>query len=148
MVMMAISPSRTSLWCRFSRGALGSLLLYAGIAKLWELGPFAEHIRDFGIVFDNLAKPLAASICVSEFVLGCGLLVNVRGALFAVVGLLCVFLAVLLYGIRLGLNIECGCLGVGYHVSLRFQALMDAGLLGWCYLVYRSCKSCESSRKT
>ena len=50
--------------------------------------------------------------------------------------LLLTFIGVLTYGIGLGLDIDCGCLGPGYHVSLRTQLLIDAGLVLCCGLVY------------
>ena len=48
-----------------------------------------------------------------------------------VVLLLGVFIGTLLYGIGMGLDIECGCLGPGYHVSLMTQLTIDLGMLVW-----------------
>ena len=140
-MIMKNTPHR--LWCPLSRGALGLLFVYAGAIKLLDLPRFTRHVGDFGIVFDSLVNLVAITLCVTELTLGVGLLVNVRGALPAIVGLLLFFIGVLVYGIAIGLDIECGCWGTEFGMTLGTQLTTDLGLLGWCSLIHWSCQKCK-----
>ncbi len=126
-----------------ARCMLALLFVYAGGVKLLDMPRFANHVGDFGLVFDPLVTPIAVAICLIELGLGVALLANLPGSLLGIAGLLIGFIGVLLYGIAIGLDIECGCLGTSYRISLRSQLLIDLGLLCWCYLVHWS-KSCHS----
>jgi hypothetical protein len=121
---------------------LGLLFVATGVLKLFAFGTFTEHVRDFGVVSDYLVTPVALLICVAESVCGVGLILGRGWALVGITLLLLSFLAVLGYGIWLGLDIECGCLGPGFPLDLRSQLLIDAILLGTCLFLFWSKSSC------
>lgn len=93
------------------RSLLGLLFLYAGILKLGDLQNFATVINDFGLLPETLVWPVAVMLPLVELLAALGLLLDMRGALAALVILLVLFIAVLAYGILLGLDIDCGCFG-------------------------------------
>lgn len=93
------------------RSLLGILFLYAGITKLGDLQGFGMVIDDFGLLPASWVGPVAIMLPVVELLTALGLLVDMRGSLGAVVIMLLLFIAVLSYGIRLGLDIDCGCFG-------------------------------------
>ncbi|REK24779.1 MAG: DoxX family membrane protein [Planctomycetota bacterium] len=121
-----------------ARLSLALVFLSAGISKLGDIPQFAGRIGDFGIVYDSLVVPAAWVLSILELLLGVGLALRVRGSLAAALVLLGIFIGVLAYGIYLGLDIECGCFGPGFHVNIRTQLIIDLGLVGWCGLVYWS----------
>lgn len=110
----------------------------AGVLKLSNMPEFASRLGDFGIVHDALVVPVAWAIVLAELLLGVALALNLRGSLAGVLLLLGLFVGVLLYGIMLGLDVECGCFGPGYGVSLQAQLAVDAGLVVLCGIVYWS----------
>lgn len=111
------------------------MFVFSGIAKLRDVSGFAEHVGDFGLVYDGLVVPTAWSVSVLELVLGVSLAANLRGGLTGVLLLLGLFIGILLYGIGMGLDIECGCFGPGHQVSLKIQLCIDLGLLCWGGLI-------------
>lgn len=94
------------------RWLLAGVFLFAAVSKSLELRKFAETISEFGIVLEGTESATAIFLVVCEFVVGIGLLLDIRGTLTAVLSLLLTFLAVLSYGLFLGLDIDCGCFGV------------------------------------
>lgn len=115
---------------------LGLLLIVAAALKLSDLSEFAERIGDFGIVFDALVKPTAWAVVSAECLIGVALITRRRGGLAGAGVLLLMFTGVLMYGIALGLDIDCGCFGPAIHISLWTQLLMDCGLLLICAIIY------------
>jgi hypothetical protein len=93
------------------RWLLALLFLYAGAAKLADPHAFGRIIADFGLLPEVLVAPAAVILPGMEVAAALGLLLDLRGALGLVVGLLLLFIAVLLYGLRLGLDVDCGCFG-------------------------------------
>jgi len=89
------------------------LFLYAGVNKLLNPQAFATVIDAFGLVPDPLIMPIAYALPVLEILAAVGLLFDVRGSLGLVTGLLLFFMAVVSYGIWMGLDIDCGCFGPG-----------------------------------
>jgi len=53
-------------------------------------------------------------------------LLDIRGSLAIVSGMLVLFMAILLYGIQLGLDIDCGCFGPHDPESRAFHSLRPA----------------------
>ena len=124
----------------FARLALALVLIAAGTAKLWDIPHFALRLGDFGLVYDPLVVPAAWSVALAELFIGLALVFNVRGGLTCALLLFLVFIGVLAYGILLGLDIECGCFGPGFHVELHSQLLIDLALICWCGFVHWSRK--------
>jgi uncharacterized membrane protein YphA (DoxX/SURF4 family) len=128
---------------RAIRCTLAAVFLFAGASKLRDIQAFAVLIDAFGILPGPLLEPVAVGLPLLEILGGIGLLLDVRGALALVAGLLAVFLAILGYGIWMGLDVDCGCFGPqdpesrGYHgLRLTFarNLLMLSGvawLFGW-----------------
>jgi hypothetical protein len=89
--------------------------------------------------------PVAVGLPLLEVVAAVGLMADIRGALAVVAALLVIFMAILGYGIRMGLDVDCGCFGPediearAYH-GLRVALIRDAAMLAgviylyWCRL--------------
>lgn len=130
----------TSIWTyRIARTILAGLFLLAGVGKLTDVAAFTEVISDFGLVPENVLLMTAILFIVLEIAAGLGLLVDLRGALGLTTSLLLAFVAVLSYGLALGLDIECGCFGPGdTQVSLADALSRDMVLLSTCLVLYWS----------
>jgi uncharacterized membrane protein YphA (DoxX/SURF4 family) len=102
------------------------LFLYAGINKLLEPRSFAIVIDAFGLVPDPLIMPIAIALPILEIGAAVGLLFDVRGSLGLVTGLLVFFIAVVGYGISMGLDIDCGCFGPGDLEGEAYSGLRPA----------------------
>ena len=70
--------------------------------------------------------PLAVGLPVLEISAAAGLLADVRGSLAVMLGLLFFFMAILLYGISMGLDIDCGCFGPEDPEAEAFHSLRPA----------------------
>lgn len=118
--------------CRF---VLGGIFIYAGGTKLLEPEVFAVLIESYGILPDLLVMPTAVVLPALEVVAGIGILADIRGSLSTIAGLLVLFMAILGYGIFLGLDVDCGCFGPddpeskAYH-GLRTALVRDLLMLG------------------
>ena len=128
--------SRRPHWQWVFRLPLAALFVYAGTVKLFGISEFGQKVSEFGLVLDPLVTPTAWSVGIAEVLTGVALAANLRGSLAAVTLLLCVFIGVLIYGIALGLDMSCGCLGPLYRPSLPQQLAIDLGLLLWCGAIY------------
>jgi uncharacterized membrane protein YphA (DoxX/SURF4 family) len=96
---------------RTVRWAYAAIFLYAGVNKLVDPKSFAVVIEAFGLVPDSWIMPMAIGVPVVEIIAALGLLFDFRGSLSAITGLLVLFLAIVGYGVWLGLDIDCGCFG-------------------------------------
>lgn len=128
---------------RVLRWVLGAVFIYAGSTKLLTPEVFAVLIEAYGILPESLLLPAAIALPVLEVAAGIGLLFDIEGSLAAITGLLTLFVAILGYGIRMGLDVDCGCFGPedpesrafhGLRTTLYRDLLMLAGvafLYGW-----------------
>jgi len=98
---------------RTVRWAYVLIFLFAGVRKLMDSQSFAVVIEAFGLVPEALILPIAIGLPLLEIIAALGLLFDLRGSLSAVTGLLILFLAIVGYGVWLGLDIDCGCFGPG-----------------------------------
>jgi hypothetical protein len=105
------------------RWGLGAIFIYAGSAKLLAPEVFAVLIEAYGIVPESLLLPFAVALPVLEVAAGIGLLFDIDGSLAVITGLLVLFVAILGYGIRMGLDIDCGCFGPEDPESMAFHGL-------------------------
>jgi len=108
---------------RVIRFALGGIFIYAGSIKLISPVVFAVLIEAYGIVPEMLIMPMAVMLPAFEVIAGVGLIFDIRGSLLAIVGLLVLFIAVLFYGIWMGLDVDCGCFGPEDPESKAFHGL-------------------------
>jgi len=125
------------------RWGLGCVFVYAGAIKLADPETFAVLIDAYGIVPQRLLMPAAVALPALEAAAGIGLIFDIKGSLAAIAGLMGVFIAVLSYGILMGLDVDCGCFGRddpeaeafhGLRSSLYRDLAMLAGvffLCGW-----------------
>ncbi len=122
------------------RWVLAALFLYSGAAKLADPQSFATVIAGFGLLPKALLFPAALLLPLLEVVVGIGSIFAVRGSLAAIAGMLVLFMAVLAYGISLGLDIDCGCFGPGdpeqAYKGLRVALARDAAMLAAVVFVY------------
>ncbi len=120
---------------------ISGLFLYAGGGKLFALPSFALTISDYGLVPEGLVLPTAFLLVTAELIAAFALLLDLRGGLTGITLLLILFIAVLLYGIRLDLAVDCGCFGSGdqQHTSaqgLRQAVYRDLVMLAGCIFLY------------
>jgi uncharacterized membrane protein YphA (DoxX/SURF4 family) len=130
------------------RVLLALVFVVAGSIKLADMAEFAASVGDFGLVPDTLVLATSWLIVLSELTIGASLAINLRWSWFGVWVLLGLFLGVLIYGISLGLDIQCGCFGPGFHVSLHTQMFIDLGLVILAGAAYWSGASCRNKRAT
>ncbi|MCA9213897.1 MAG: hypothetical protein KDB27_12585 [Planctomycetales bacterium] len=131
------TPVQRSVMSRLLHWPLALLFLYSGAVKMYRLPQFARSVGEFGIVLDGLVKPTAAIVCVIELGLAFVLWQQRPWAMAATATLLVGFLGVLLYGVSIGLDIECGCFGSGYEIKIKQQLGIDIFLLVWCLCGHR-----------
>lgn len=116
-----------SLWLyRIIRWGVGGAFVYAGILKLTDPEVFAVTIDAFGIVPEAILMPVAIMIPVMEILAGAGLIVDTVVSLEVITGLLIMFIAILVYGIHLGLDIDCGCFGPEDPEAKAFSGMRSA----------------------
>jgi rhodanese-related sulfurtransferase/uncharacterized membrane protein YphA (DoxX/SURF4 family) len=125
------------------RWILGAVFIYAGSIKLLDPVAFGIMIEAYGVIPDRLILPAAILVAAMEVAAGIGLLFDIEGSLAAIAGLLSLFVAILSYGLWIGLDVDCGCFGPddpeaeafhGLRSSLYRDLVMLAGiafLYGW-----------------
>ena len=111
---------------RLMRWSLGTIFIFSGVSKLMAPKTFATLIEAFGLIPDVLLMPLAVVLSALEIIAGAGLLVDIRGSLGVVTGLLLLFVTILGYGIRMGLDVDCGCFGPDEAEADAFHGLRSA----------------------
>lgn len=105
---------------------LAFVLLYGGLPKLFDLATFAETVGAYGLVPDSMVLPVAMMVALLEVIAGLGLLARKKMALHLTAALFFVFIGVLVYGIWLGLDIDCGCFSIGESESGGSSTLKEA----------------------
>ncbi len=104
--------SDIGIWCdRLSRWGISIIFLAAALPKLFDIQYFSQVINAYGILPSALILPVAVSLPLLEIVLAVGLLFNSSLSKIGVFLLLLFFIAILLYAIYTGLDIDCGCFG-------------------------------------
>ena len=138
--------------------SLGGIFIYAGSVKLLEPKIFAILIEAYGIVPESLLMPVAIILPVLEVAASIGLLFDIEGSLFMIAGLLVFFIAILSYGIWMGIDVDCGCFGPedpeseafhGLKASLCRDLIMLSGIVFiYAWRRYRSIKPVRITQKT
>jgi uncharacterized membrane protein YphA (DoxX/SURF4 family) len=99
-----------SIWpYRIVRMSLGMLFFIVGFAKLLDPKAFAKALSMYEIIPEKVLPLVAVGLPLTEVLAGLGLILNIRGSLTVISGLLVLFIAVLYYGILRVLDIGCGC---------------------------------------
>jgi len=135
---------------RVVRIVIAIIFLWSGLTKIFDPSGFAVVIDAYGLIPETWTMPAAIGLPTLELIAGIGLLCDVTGSLTLITGLLALFVAILAYGIMLGLDVDCGCFGPEDPEALAFHGLRTAlyrdlfimagiiYLYGWRY--YRSVK--------
>lgn len=110
----------------FGRLTIAAVFLWSGLSKAYKPDFFAETIAAYGLLPDSLIYPAAIFLIVAELAVGIGLLIEQKGALTGVTLLMMLFMAVLGYGIYLGLDVDCGCFGPNDPEARAFHDLRGA----------------------
>ena len=118
---------------KLSRWGLGGIFIYAGSIKLLEPKTFAVLIDAYGIVPESLLVLVAVALPALEVAAGIGLLLDIKGSLSMISGLLALFIAILGYGIWMGLDVDCGCFGPEEPEAKAFHGLRTDSLSGSGY---------------
>ena len=111
---------------RLVRSVLAIIFLYAGSSKLLNPGSLGVIIDAYGLVPGAWSMPIAILLPTLETVAAIGLFFDVRGALAVITGLLILFIAILGYGLWLGLDVDCGCFGPEDPEAEAFHGLRPA----------------------
>lgn len=109
-----------------ARWVLGGIFIFAGGTKLVAPETFAVLIGAYGMLPDILVMPAAILLPAAEVLAGAALLGDVRGSLFAIAFLLLLFMAILGYGLWIGLDVDCGCFGPEDPEAAAFHGLRSA----------------------
>ncbi len=108
------------------RIALALSFLAAGIIKILDPMTFAVTIDAFGIVPGPLVLSVAFFLPVLEIAGALALIFDIRGSLGLITLMILMFIAVLGYGLHLGLDIDCGCYGPGDPEGEAYAGIRDA----------------------
>jgi len=114
-VMKSIYGLTTSPWTyRSIRLLMSGVFILAGISKLMHLDIFVMIIEIYVLdspipVPTSWLQPAAFSLSVLEIIAGIGLLFDLPMFLSLLAGQLFFFIGILLYGIAIGLDVDCGC---------------------------------------
>ncbi len=136
---------------RMTRWVLAAVFLYSGIGKLSDPGSFAVIIDAYGLIPETWVMPAAVFLPLIEVIAAVGLVFDARLSLETLTVLLLLFMAVLGYGIHLGLDIDCGCFGAGdpeYRAfsGLRAALYRDAAMLAAMLCLYAR-RICRKEKK-
>jgi len=116
-----------SIWpYRMIRIVLAVVFLSSGLSKLLDPTSFAVIIEAFGLIPETWILPVAVILPALEMIAAIGLLLDIRGSLTFITGMLMLFLAILAYGIWMGLDIDCGCFGPEDPEARAFHSLRPA----------------------
>lgn len=119
--------TQLTLWLdRIIRLVLGLLFISAGVIKLHDPEAFTVVIDAFGFVPGSWTGPISIVLPIIEILVGAGLIFDLPLSLHAMTLLLIFFMALLAYGMHLGLDIDCGCYGPEDPESRAFGGLRTA----------------------
>jgi uncharacterized membrane protein YphA (DoxX/SURF4 family) len=123
------------------RVALGAVFVYAAWTKLrqpWEL--FAMSIDAYKVLPYGAVLVVARTLPWAEMLIGLALMAGrwLRVSASAASLLLLVFFALMVRAYVKGMQIDCGCFGLGDPISAR-TLVRDGGLLAGClFLIWTS----------
>jgi uncharacterized membrane protein YphA (DoxX/SURF4 family) len=108
------------------RFILAAVFLWSGITKLLDPMSFGILIDAYGLIPKTWVMPAAILFSSLEVIAGAGLVLNIHGSLAIITGMMVLFIAILSYGIHIGLDIDCGCFGPQAPEAKAFQGLRMA----------------------
>ncbi|MBF0230940.1 MAG: DoxX family membrane protein [Desulfamplus sp.] len=123
--MLNILFSKSSY--RIIRIIIGGIFIYSGLVKISDLSAFVSVIHAFGLVPVGELRAIAAIvISLAEIIAGIGLIFDIKGSLALIFSMLTLFMIVLIYGIKMGFDIDCGCFGSDDPVGAAFHGLRSS----------------------
>jgi uncharacterized membrane protein YphA (DoxX/SURF4 family) len=123
------------------RFAIGVIFIGSGGSKLLDPQAFTLIIEAYGLVPEMALWPIAVGLAALELIAGAGLLFDLSRSLETITVLMILFIAILSYGLFLGLDVDCGCFGpndpeaAAYH-GLRpalYRDLVMIGAIGFLF---------------
>lgn len=111
---------------RLSRWFLAGVMILAAVPKLSDPIAFTQVVGAYGLLPDFLLLPAAVALPFVELLAAFLLLKGRIAGLWISTILMLLFIAVLSYGIWLGLDIDCGCFGPEDIESRAFSSLRMA----------------------
>lgn len=111
---------------RGSRWLVAAVFLFAGVPKILDPLLFAKTIGAYELLPEFLLLPAAVLLPFAELVAAVLLIRRRKEGLWLTAGLMVCFIAVLSYGILLGLDIDCGCFGPEDPEHVAFSGLRTA----------------------
>lgn len=116
------------------RVGFGAIFVWSGGAKLLDPQRFAVIIEAFGLIPEAMVFPAAIGLAGLEITAGLGLMFHRAWGLGLVTGLLILFIAVLSYGLWLGLDVDCGCFGPRDPEAQAYRSMRPALYRDWAML--------------
>jgi hypothetical protein len=127
MVHESMRDKQMLTWLdRASRWLLAMVFLIAAVPKIIDPFSFADVIGAYGLLPEPLLLPVAVLLPLTELALVPALLYGRKEGLWGAGVLMLVFMGVLLFGIRMGLDIDCGCFGPEDPEHQAFSGLRTA----------------------
>jgi uncharacterized membrane protein YphA (DoxX/SURF4 family) len=111
---------------RGSRWLLAVVFLFAGVPKIADPEAFAVIIGAYGLLPEILLLPMAIVLPLAEIGIAVALIYSRQEGLWGAGIMLLVFIAVLGYGVQMGLDIDCGCFGPEDPEHKAFSGLRTA----------------------
>ncbi|MBT8361265.1 MAG: hypothetical protein KJO32_09935 [Deltaproteobacteria bacterium] len=122
-----------------SRWFLAGVMIFAAVPKLSDPSAFAETVGAYGLLPDFLLSPTAVMLPCLELITAFLLIKGRSSGLWISATLMLLFIAVLSYGIWLGLDIDCGCFGpedIESKTLSRLRAALVRDLLLCIPIIY------------
>lgn len=111
---------------RAVRYLLAAVFLWSGITKLLDPVSFGVLIDAYGLIPGTWVMPAAILLSSLEVIAGAGLVLDIHGSLAIITIMVILFMAILSYGIHMGLDIDCGCFGPQDPEAKAFHGLRTA----------------------
>ena len=108
------------------RIGLALAFLAAGAVKIQDPMTFAATVDAFGILPGPLVLPVAVTLPILEILGALALVFDLRGSLALITLMILLFVAVLGYGLHMGLDIDCGCYGPADPEGMAYAGIRDA----------------------
>ena len=120
-------PLPRTVWLyRLIRTALAIVFIWSGCSKLIDPRGFAAIIQAYGLIPDGTVLFAAIGLSSLELAVGAGLALDLQWSLGIITGLLLLFMAILGYGLWLGLDVDCGCFGPDDPEGRAYHSLRPA----------------------
>ena len=141
-------------WHRFAgwfcRCLVGGIFFYAGALKMADVIVFAGEVAAYHLIPHNFTYLVAAILPSIEVLIGALLLLDcrVRGAAFLAGVLDLIFILALVSALVRGLNISCGCFGLGHDSTVLKALSRDLALMVAIVVTFLSACIPEASVET